>query len=429
MLQYNRGKLYIKKRTVPQWLTLFVLIFPFCFALFIEFLNFPSLIKYLVDIAWVGAALFIFFQRGVVLKKGITPFYVFILVFLLYTLVIYLFNFQSIGYYLWGVRNNFRFYFCFLAIAVFLNQDDIATVFKLFDVLFWINAIIATIQFLGFGYQWDYLGGIFGTELGNNGYTLIFFAIIAIKSLLSFMNKTEKGLLCLSKCAACLILTALMELKMFFIVFILILILSIVFTKFSWRKGMLLIFSAFIIMFAGSILTILFGESSNILSFERLMELLTAESYASAEDLGRFTAIPIISRTILTELPEKLFGLGLGNCDTSTFAIFNTPFYQTHAYLHYNWFSSAFLFLETGYIGLGLNLTFFILCFIKARKHLKSNSNNPLFNQMALIMSVVCVVLTFYNSSLRTEAGYMAYFVLALPFISNKQIEIKEKQI
>ena len=38
---------------------------------------------------------------------------------------------------------------------------------------------------------------------------------------------------------------------------------------------------------------------------------------------------------------------------------------------------------------------------------------------MGAIMSVTCIVLTFYNSALRAEGGYMAYFALALPFVSS----------
>ena len=44
-------------------------------------------------------------------------------------------------------------------------------------------------------------------------------------------------------------------------------------------------------------------------------------------------------------------------------------------------------------------------------------SLDVMYAQMGMIFSVICVVLTFYNSSLRMEVGYVAYFVLALPFV------------
>lgn len=33
---------------------------------------------------------------------------------------------------------------------------------------------------------------------------------------------------------------------------------------------------------------------------------------------------------------------------------------------------------------------------------------------------ILCIIISVYNSSLRTEAGYMVYFVLAIPFVFNK---------
>ena len=35
------------------------------------------------------------------------------------------------------------------------------------------------------------------------------------------------------------------------------------------------------------------------------------------------------------------------------------------------------------------------------------------------IFAICCILIAIYNSSLRMEAGYMAYFVLALPFVES----------
>jgi hypothetical protein len=145
--------------------------------------------------------------------------------------------------------------------------------------------------------------------------------------------------------------------------------------------------------------------------------LITAQNYSGSEDLGRLTAIPTISQRILTEIPEKLFGLGLGNCDTSAFAICNTPFFQRYSYLHYTWFTSACLFLELGFVGLSLNLLFFVLNFFNVRKMMHNGSASEELCQMSMIMSILCIILTFYNSCLRAEVGYIAYLTMALPYI------------
>ena len=38
---------------------------------------------------------------------------------------------------------------------------------------------------------------------------------------------------------------------------------------------------------------------------------------------------------------------------------------------------------------------------------------------IVLNLAICCILIAIYNSSLRMEAGYMAYFVLALPFVES----------
>lgn len=417
MVKSNIGKLYIKKRTLPEWLTLYVFIFPFIISFLLDFLKLPDLFKYSVDVAWLVLVLILFFRRNLLLKRILIPFASFIGIFLLYTLIVYLFNFQSPFYFLWGFRNNFRVYAAFLAYATFFYEDDIENCFKFIDVLFWINIPVTFWQFFVLGLNQDYLGGIFGVDRGCNGYSIVFFSVVLSKSLLSYMNKNEKAVLCFLKCGVSLVLAAMSELKFFFVIFVFILVFSALLTRFSWQKFIVLLISFVLLYFAGSVLTSIFGDNER-LTLERIFNLTTSSNYATTEDLGRFTAIPKISKSILTEFHSKLFGMGLGNCDTSAFAICNTPFYAEHSYLHYNWFSSAFLFLETGYIGLSINLLFIVACFVFALISLKKKRCNILHAQIAMIISILCIIITFYNASLRKEVAYIAYFALALPFVS-----------
>ena len=129
------------------------------------------------------------------------------------------------------------------------------------------------------------------------------------------------------------------------------------------------------------------------------------------------SAIPVLAEMLVPNFGDRLLGFGLGNCDTSIFAICNTPFYQMYGYLRYTFFSAAFLFLEVGYFGLLLYTAFFVLCFILIWKRVKEGLCNRLHGRVALIMAVLAGILIVYNASLRAEAGYMVYFMLALPFI------------
>lgn len=411
-------KLHIKKRSVLQKLAYFIFVMPFLLST-LEFIGAPDFVKYSIDVAWVLCVALIFIQRKLKIDKKLLPFILFTFGFLLYTLLVYIFSYQSIFYYLWGFRNNFRFFFTFLIFCIVFKEEDAENCLKFVDIIFWINMAVSLFQFFVLGLEQDYLGGIFGIQKGCNGYSIVFFSIVISKSILKFMSREESALRCFSKCGMVLILSAMAELKFFFVVFMIILLLSTAITSFSWRKFLIILVSALLVFFTGSILTQLFGESSNI-SFSRIWELITSSNYSSTEDFSRFNAIPMINDTIMTNSAERLFGLGLGNCDTSAFPICNTPFYETYSHLHYNWFSSAFMFLETGYIGLSLYLLFFVLCFVVAFRQKKKPNSNKLYCNMALIMSVISVSLIFYNASLRNEVAYMVFFVLALPLINSR---------
>ena len=416
-MQLQDGKLYIKKRTPQQWLTLFVLVMPFLLQTFLQLFGLPRVINYTIDVAWVVLLLMMFFKKQIEMPQNIVPFAVFVILIFVYSFIGYLFNFQSPFYFLWGVRNNFRFYIAFFAFVLYFEADDIESIFKFLNVLFWIDVAVSLIQYLILGYEQDFLGGIFGVERGSNASTLIFFSVILLNSILLFFEGKEKVLVCLSKCAAALLIAALAELKVFFVFFVVILFATMIMTRASWKKVVLSVVVVALILLSNTILIMIFESS---ISLDSILKQVTASSYSTQQDLGRFTAIPTISKTILTDIPARLFGLGLGNCDTSSFAVCNTPFFETHQNMHYTWFSSAFLFLETGYVGLALHFAFYIICFVGAVKMYRRKEGNRVYQQMAIIMSILCVGLVFYNSSLRTEAAYIVYFILSLPFIEAK---------
>ncbi len=421
--RFNR-KIHIRKRSTCEWMTFYLFLMPFLIPFFVDFLGISGLLKYSLDVVWCSLVVILIAKKRVVLRRELVSPGIIIGLFFLFISIVYVFRYQSIFYYLWGVRNNFRFYVAFFAFVSFFNEEQVETNFKILEFLFWINAIVSFVQAVLLGYKQDYLGGLFGVEKGCNAFTIVFFSVILTKSILSYMNGKEKTIPVILKCSTALIIAAYAELKFFFVIFMIIMILSFFMTKFSWRKMLMLFFSIVIVSIAGAILPAVFGSSTNI-SLERIAELITADRYASANDLGRFTAIPTISNRYLKSWPDKLFGRGIGNCETSAFEICNTSFYRKYSYLHYTWFSSAFLFLETGYIGMMFYLLFFVMCLKKSYRMMEEGKRQ--YCQMAVIISCIAMVLFFYNSSLRTEAAYVIYFVLALPFMKkNKEQERKE---
>lgn len=416
VMNQERIILKVRKRTVFEWATLWIILLPLFLGVAFDALHLPRVITYTADLAWLILAFAMFFRKSTTVKKMLLPLMAVVLGFFVYTLVIYLFRFQSPLYYLWGARNNFRYYIFFFAVVFFITQEDVKTIFRFLDVLFWINAVVILIQYFAFGYEQDYLGGIFGVSKGCNAYTIIFLCIIIGASLLRYMDKQESTWLCFSKCAVSLLISVIAELKVFFVFFLIILAVASVLSRFSWRKVMLIAVCA-ILLFIGVSLLVQVFKWDEFSSLEGIWKLATQENYSSAQTVNRLSAIPTLARTILNRLDERILGLGLGNCDASTFDFLNTPFHQRYSYLRYTWFSCARLFLEVGYIGLAFYIGFFVLCIFLIWRYLKRGVGNKFNHKLGIIMAVLCIILMFYNSSLHTESGYMAYFVLALPFL------------
>lgn len=402
---------------------LFIFFFPAAQAFLTELLPIPDAIKFLCDGFLVLLLLKLFSQRFTKIDNYSMPFVVIVVLFFFITLVGYLFNYQSVFYYLWGLRNNIRMFVAFFAFAYLADWEDAKGWIKALDVLFVINFAVVILQYFS-GYGQDYIGGIFGTSKGCNGSLLIFLCIVFAKTILSFMRGEEKMSKCIFVSVASLLVSTLSELKMFFILFILILFMASFMTAHSIKKTLFFAFGAVLVVLFSTLLTVLYKDFMDFLSFDSLIKALTDTGYATDEDIGRFTALPVISQRFLPGFFRKLFGLGLGNCDSSSLSMFNTPFFKSHQTVHYSYFSYAFLFLETGFVGLALYASFFVASFFVSRKLKKLEMADEFACQMSIILSVISLILLVYNSSLRMEIGFMLFFVLALPIISaNEQRE------
>lgn len=408
-------------------MTYVLLVYPPFLAVLQQLLGFPAVVKYVTDVAWISIALLFLLKRTFHIRKPIIPVAIVVGVFALYTFLVYLSRYQSIFYYLWGCRNYFRFFVAFFAFAALFSDNDGLWGLDFLDKLFYINAFVCLIQFLAGNHQ-DNIGGIFGTAKGCNGYLIIYLSITACKTLLGYMEGTESVVPSFLKCIIVLVISAFAELKAFFIIFIIILVMSAKLTSFATKKVLVLVGSAIMIFIGTTLLSSIYTHFDGFFSLDSIMTTFSKDNYASGADIGRSNAITFISRRFLTSLPDQLFGMGLGNCDTSSIAMFNTAFYDRYVDLHYSIFSYAFMFLENGYIGLTLYVLFFVLCFTNARKQMKRGNGNRLLCQIAIIMSVVCLILLVYNSSLRTEAGYMAFFTLALPYMQRSDKTVGELQ-
>ncbi|MBR3928252.1 MAG: hypothetical protein IKJ65_04535 [Clostridia bacterium] len=416
--------LNIRRRNQYEWVIAFILFVPFLFGLMIDGLGTSSLIKYSLDVAWLFLLCGLFLNRIRLSTPELEKLLNMVFIFFGVTLIGFVLGEKSPFYYMWGFRNNFRFFIYFFACSVFLRRDDAEGYLNALDLLFYLNFIVVLFQFFVQGWSGDYLGGIFGIHKGSNAATIIFLLIVCARAILNTFNYSESIWVCLIKCLFSIIVSIFAELKIFFVLLGLLVGLSSVYTKNSTRKVIVIIFSVAALYIGAQLLAVIFPSWENWFSIEYMMEHVSSTNgYTDSGDLNRLTGVHIIWGNFLITWPERLFGLGLGNCDTSAFSFLNTSFFQRYAYLHYNWFSIAFMFLETGILGLGFYVGFFVVLYVCINRRLKDDPEAKVYCQLAKVLTVVSMILIVYNQSMRIEAAYMIYFVLALPFIQQKQPE------
>lgn len=420
-------EIIFRRKTKSEWTALYILVIPFLFALLVDVFRLPDLVIHTVDIAWIALLAAMLNKKTNFISHAAKKLLIISSLFFAFTLAGFLLNYQSVFYYLWGLRNNARFFIYFFACIFFIKSESTEKYLDFFDLVFWINAPIMLYQFFVMGIKQDYLGGIFGVSKGCNSYTNILFVIVAVKSILYCFNHKESVTKCLLKCAVAVLLAALAELKAFYIELVVILALAMCFTRASYRKFWITVGAIAGIIVGIRMLEMIFPTFDNWFNLKSIWETATSKKgYTATNDMNRLTTVTIALERFLPTIPQKLFGLGLGNCDYASFEFLITPFYRAYNWLNYMWFSSAMLILETGLVGMGLYIWFFVQLFLSCRKLSRDSRRNIIHCQLGMICSVMCGFLFILNGSLRTEAGYMMFFVLALPFVSYKKTDEPE---
>lgn len=414
----NRSlRIRMRKRTQAELLIDLLVLLPFLFPTMIQLLHFPWSIRYLCDVAWVFLLLLLILQRKTPTGGGRSLLRVTIGYFFI-TLLAIIPQLQSPFYYLWGLRNNLRFYILFLGCVYFLKQEDIEGWLRKFDILFWINAGVCLLQYALLGKRQDYLGGIFGVERGCNSYMNIFFVIVSAKSFLFYLSKRETLVQCAPKCGTAMVIAAWAELKFFYVELVVIIVVATLIADFTWRKVWILAGGFAGIVITANLLVELFPEFASFLSLKAIIATATNPAgYTGKGDLNRLTAVSTISQRFLVTPLSRIFGMGLGNCDYATADLLTTPFYHKYGWLNYAYLSIAFVFLETGYVGLLFFFGFFGITAIAGWKQSKAGGQQRLYCQISLVLAICAGMIGIYNSSLRSESGYMLYFVLSFPYV------------
>lgn len=400
-----------------EWLLMLIIGIVLGQGLLIEFFGLPSGIKYINDLVWVLLLFEIVLNNFRMRCPQCIKLFSIVIIFFLITIFGFVINQYSPLYYLWGFRNNFRFFVFFFACTVYLRYNSARDVLKLLSKVFYINFVVILIQFFLLGKKMDYLGGIFGVQRGCNAKMMVLLCSFTAKRILEYYHR-EIGIgKFITDSLISMSIAALSELKMFVVMYVGIIVLASLIMRFTWRKLSVSIVAVALCYVGIHLLSVIYPNWSEIFSIERMLnEASSLSGYTGRGGFNRLTTIPIILNDFLKTVPERLFGLGLGNCDTSTFSILNTPFFIKYSATRYNWFSSAFIMLETGFAGLLTYVAFFVSIFLQSNITKKKNYDVQ-WCQLSAIMACVCIVLVIYNASMRIEEAYLAYFYMSLAFI------------
>lgn len=353
---------------------------------------------------------------------------VFIAIFLFYTLSVFVINGQSVFYYLWGLRNVFRFYLFFISCMYMLDYSLLARLKKILEVFLYLNVLVCSWQFFVEKLPFDNICGLFGNTTLGSGYMNVLLILITVMAAVNDLNQKNRMKFLVIQTGCCAYISVISELKAYYIELALIVFLALLVDLVRKRKihrkiitvGTICICGMFIIAFLTVKLNPEYWEGF----FTPLgiwQEATRTSGYSASGDINRLNGISTLYETIFKGSGKAFWGYGLGNCDYSSgHAFLTSPFYLQYEHLHYVWIMSAFLFLELGFAGMLFYTGFFGLVVAVAHQNSKRyrlSTVEKYWNEVSAIVAVCCLFLFLYNSSLRTEAGYFIFLFLAIPFL------------
>lgn len=386
-----------------------------------DFLHFPSAITYLTDVLtiWIIVSHFSrikasISQAGAKTQSNIVLMIMFCMLFGA------MINFVNPLLTLWGVRNNLRFFVFFFSCIGVLNVRDIDSIINLMKKFFWLNVAMCTFQYFVLDLSNDYLGGFFGTAQGGNAYINVLLCIICSIVMAQYFTEKLKLYKVIMYLISSIYIATLAELKIFYIEFIIILIVAIISARPSLKTIMICLLGIVAINVAIELLLRYNPESLNLLFDSSARKFyLSGNGYTNSGDLNRFTAIQqLYDNFFKGDLSLSLFGFGLGSCEYAKFSFLQSEFYKQYNYLHYRWFTHAWVYLEQGAVGLILLVFFIISLWIFALKNMNSIRKDLIY--LALYFFPTCLLGMIYNCALEIEACYLIAFISAVPFILAK---------
>lgn len=382
----------------------------------------PKILLYSVDALNVGLAFYcLYFCKFKIKKKHNRSMKIVAFLLAVSITIGYFLNQQSVLLFLWGARNNYRgvlFMFICMTLMKSCQKKD---ALQFFDKMFWIHILFVLYQFFVMGCSGDYIGGVFGVTQGGNSGNNLMLCIISTIALWKYLHKEYNILNLLIRVGVCFAVAAVAELKFFFVeIFIIIAILLLL------NGGLSRKIKALLAMFCGLVIGLyllyaIFPQWVGYFTLDHFIKLLDGGRKLNGASIDRFSSLPEIYRIFYSGKGAKfLFGYGLGTADYSlSYSFLTSHIYTKYYYTGYSQLSYAFLFIELGAIGFVLYSLLIAVPVIKGIK----NKDRDEYNSITVVIGILCLLLLFYDVTMKIEPQYFAFFVLSMPFWNKDSTE------
>lgn len=414
-------------------------LFVFYFTLFVGFFTFnfemPISILYVCD-AVVLLLVIILSKKsiGTIQKKPMNILFIPITILMIVGSICAVFNGFSIGRWLWSIRNWGRlFVFCLIAFAV-LKKKDCDRVCQFSLKLYHVNVVIVLFQFLFLKdrYGQDALNGLFGRETSSVHITMTLIVVAIATAQYAAkqigLNKFMRTMIevfivaIVAELRAIPIIVVIIVTTAYFLTFKLT-IKSI--CKAAFFVGIIVL----LVSCASYLLKIFYPDTALNYSLEGIIDAASTKGgYGYSGGIDRLTFMTVINESVFTEFWKRIFGIGIGNAEYSAIVSLCSPFYYTYGNnLSYLNFSSAVLYIETGFVGLALYFTGFMAVlsyfFNLVRKMLKDKDRKSIlfYGVFGCEVVVINIFYIIYNNLQRTDVSYLLGFYLAVAFIGTQE--------
>ena len=333
---------------------------------------------------------------------------------------------SDITNFLMDIRMLARYPMYAFACASLLDYKDCKNIKKIMYSFNLVNTVLIIYQYFtlnvwDYWMRGDYLNGFFGAYRGGNVYENVLLVIVTIIAIDDYTTKKINTCIMLVNIGINLFAATLSELKYYYIELVVILLIYFAssFKRITARK----IFRTLIIALVCIIAAIYFINilykiypwmQGTLTSWTRMLDYFSNSHGDSQGMINRTSFISDVNNTMFHgDVINLVLGVGLGTANTGVFGGSLPAFTQKYGYTAYSWYSSSYMLIETGIIGLILYCTAFILPV--NNRFMRGTSKR----EMVICTCIISIMMIFYNETFRTEAGLMMCILLAISNIKD----------